>query len=1005
MAVAAIPDNESDRLKVLRDLEILDTPPEAEFEAIVRAASSACATPISLFSLIDAERQWFKANHGLPGVVETSRDIAFCSHAILGNELFEVPNATKGPRFIDNPLVTGEPKIRFYAGMPLRLSDGNCVGTLCVIDRRPRKLSAGQRETLDHLAHATVARLEAHRAIHLIKKRTFEQQLQLRSLYELTPAMLLSVDLQGRFLTVSDRWVEKMGYTRSEALGTSSLNIFTPTSLKRIQPIIQAAFAANKPCDNLECQMVTKRGEILDMLLSITLEYDSNDNPLRYVAVVEDITLKRRTENALHIASERARLATDSGQIGIWDWDIVNDILIWDDWMWRIYGQQPNHEIGTYAQWQSCVHPDDLHGAEKALSDALSSKHPFDTEFRIIWPDSSIHYLRGTANVTRDAEGNAIRMIGANWDITRLRNLATELAQQHELLRVTLKSIGEAVITTDAKGRVQWLNPIAEELTGWTCADAEGKLLTQVFNVVNEETRNPVENPCAICIAQGKVVGLANHTILISRNGEECGIEDSAAPICSEDGDILGVVLVFRDVTEQRRLSGEMTYRATHDSLTGLISRGEFELRLSNVLRKAHEEHSEHVLLFIDLDQFKLVNDTCGHSAGDYLLELVAKQFATVVRAHDTLARLGGDEFAIILEHCSADQAERLAEKICEHMEAFRFSHEGQQFRIGASIGLVPINHHCVTAVAILRAADSACYAAKESGRNCVHRWHDSDQELGRRGEMQWTTRIEQALLEDRFDLYAQQIDALHKNGTLHKNGASKGNGASHKNTGLHAEILLRMRDENNALIAPGRFLQAAARFHLISDIDRWVIDHIIALLADLPSLSDVDLLSINLSDQSIGDRAFHRWVVDRLTATALPIRSKLCFEITETYAVANPVDTALFIEEVRALGVRIALDDFGGGSASFAYLKNMIVDFLKIDGQFIRDLTSDPLDEIAVRGFAEVAKLIEVQTIAEYVEEPVVLKQLRDMGIDFAQGFLIHTPEALGPLLAQAGR
>jgi diguanylate cyclase (GGDEF)-like protein len=430
-----------------------------------------------------------------------------------------------------------------------------------------------------------------------------------------------------------------------------------------------------------------------------------------------------------------------------------------------------------------------------------------------------------------------------------------------------------------------------------------------------------------------------------------------------------------------------MSYRATHDALTGLVNRAEFEARLQRTLNKAHEEHSEHALMYIDLDQFKLVNDACGHAAGDQLLHQVAKLLAETVRGRDTLARLGGDEFAVILEHCKRDQAQRVAQQICDRMDDFRFLHAGQRFRIGTSIGLVPVDSRWPSTAAVMQAADTSCYAAKEAGRNRVHAWFDTDLAMrARHGEMQWAARLAEALDEDRFVLYAQCIYPI---------GEAAG--------GLHAEVLLRLLDHDGSIVPPGAFLPAAERFHLSSRIDRWVLRRSIEALKAEPDLSMIESLSINLSGQSIGDKAFHQQAIETLTEAGPAVCRRLCLEITETAAITNMADATAFIDAMRQHGIRFALDDFGAGASGFSYLKTLKVDYLKIDGQFIRDLQSDPLDDAAVRCFVDVARVVGVKTVAEFVDRPEVLARLREIGIDYAQGFLLHRPEPLDQVFRAA--
>jgi EAL domain-containing protein (putative c-di-GMP-specific phosphodiesterase class I) len=365
----------------------------------------------------------------------------------------------------------------------------------------------------------------------------------------------------------------------------------------------------------------------------------------------------------------------------------------------------------------------------------------------------------------------------------------------------------------------------------------------------------------------------------------------------------------------------------------------------------------------------------------------MARMLTDSVRTRDTIARLGGDEFAILMERCTVDQAQRVAQKLCDRMDDFRFVHEDRRFRIGMSIGLVPVDARWQTTSAIQQAADTSCYAAKEAGRNRVHTWFDTDVAMRERQfEMQWTTRIEHALDEDGFVLFAQRLTPLKS--------------ASH---GVHAEVLLRMCQDGGTLVAPGAFLPAAERFHLASRIDRWVLRHVVDWMKALADPSRIELLSVNLSGQSVGDRTFHRWALDVLANAGPSLCRALCLEITETAAVTNIADAAAFIDQVRAFGVKVALDDFGAGAASFGYLKTLRVDTLKIDGQFVRDLVDDPLDEVAVRCFADVAKVMGLTTVAEFVDKAAVLERLRAMDVDFAQGYLLHEPAPIGELISPA--
>jgi diguanylate cyclase (GGDEF)-like protein len=433
-------------------------------------------------------------------------------------------------------------------------------------------------------------------------------------------------------------------------------------------------------------------------------------------------------------------------------------------------------------------------------------------------------------------------------------------------------------------------------------------------------------------------------------------------------------------VSEQHRLSDEMSYRATHDALTGLYNRDEFERRLQKTLMAAQSDRTAHTLMYMDLDQFKLVNDAGGHAAGDRLLKHVADVVHELLQASDTFARLGGDEFGLIVSRRTLGQAQSIAHTICQTIDTFRFQHGNHRLHIGASIGLVPLDSRWPTAAALMQAADSACYAAKEAGRNRVHTYVEADQMIeARREDMQWVRRLEQALDTNRFVLYWQHITPLN---------ADK--------DGIHGEILLRMIGDGDKLIPPGAFLPSAERFQMAPRIDRWVVHAVFTWMAShRAQLCDVTTIAVNLSGQSISDRNFRQYVLDLLATMPLD-HHKLCFEITETAAITNQTDAIEFLRIMRTQGVRFALDDFGSGAASFGYLKSLPVDYLKIDGQFIQRLEHDLVDQATVRCIRDIARITGKKTIAEFVETESVETLLREIGIDYTQGYLRHRPEAL---------
>jgi len=993
MPAAPLPRDEARRLASLRGLNVLDTPPDGALDAIADAAAHLCRAPIALISLVDEGRQWFKSNIGLPGITEMSRDVAFCAHTILGDDILEVEDAAADPRFANNILVLGEPYIRGYAGVPLILSDGSRVGSLCMIDRRPRRLDERQREVLLKLARAAACALE-QRAVLQKQAQAVRRLPESEEFLERTGQL---AGVGGWALEVATNKITWTSETyRIHGLETSyvptvesAIGFYAPEA----RPVIEAAIANAGRTGagwDLELPFIRADGRRIWVRAvgNVTLQ---DGMPVRMAGAFQDITERVERTEALRAAQERVTLATESAQIGIWEWNLITGEKIWSPLMFQLYGMPPGEVPATVAAWRARLHAEDRDRATQALVDAIAGRRPYDTEFRVLWDDGSMHYLRGAGTVSFDNAGKPVRMVGATWDVTESRVLAAALATGNELLQVTLQSIGDGVITTDGAGCVVWMNPVAEQLTGWAADAAAGRPLQEVFRIFNEETHLPAPNPVDLCLAEGRIVGLANHTILVSRHGDEYGIEDSAAPIRGRGGEMLGVVLVFHDVTTQRRITSEMKHRATHDALTGLLNRTEFEVRLRYMLHKASADERQSAMLFIDLDQFKLVNDTCGHHAGDLLLKEVARVMVDLVRSSDCVARLGGDEFAVLLDRCTVEQAAAVAQKLCDRMEDFRFTHGGQRFRLGTSIGLVPVDGRWQDISGIMQAADACCYAAKEEGRNRVHVWSDRDQAVtARHGEAQWAGKLAQALDDDLFVLFAQKIHRLHA--------------APHDAQGVHAEVLLRMVGTDGKLYAPGAFLPAAERFHMISRIDRWVLDRAIGWMNALPDPCVIDMLAVNISGQSIGDAAFQIWVINRLADAGPRICHRLCLEITETAVVTSLTDAARFIEQVRRAGVRVALDDFGAGASSFGYLKSLQVDYLKIDGQFVSNLISDALDEAAVRSFVDVAGVIGLRTIAEFVDSEPLIAKLKTMGVNYAQGYLMHRPVPIDELLEQVG-
>ena len=594
----------------------------------------------------------------------------------------------------------------------------------------------------------------------------------------------------------------------------------------------------------------------------------------------------------------------------------------------------------------------------------------YSTTVRITARDE-IGLLGDHFNQMRETIGKRVRDLNAS---------EKALFAAKERAEVTLLSIGDAVITTDMDSRIENLNPVAQKLTGWTTEEAVGRPLEEVFRISDEFSEEPVENPISRCLHQRRVIKLQNHTVLTDRSGNSYPIEDSAAPIFDRNGKIIGAVLVFHDVSKARHMTRQLKYQASHDALTGLYNRDEFERRMRSALDDAKVDGSEHVLCYLDLDQFKLVNDTCGHIAGDELLRQLGNLLKAKVRDSDILARLGGDEFGLLIMNCPFERARNIVETIRDEIREFQFVWANQSFQIGVSIGVVPVRADSGTLSDMLSAADVICYLAKEQGRNCVRYYEkDDDEHAQRYGEMQWSSRIISALRENRFVLHYQKIVSLdNTNEPL-----------------IEAELLVRMLDNDGNIIMPGAFIPAAERYQHMTDIDRWVIRAAFRSPDIMEKSPRIRGFTINISGQSLCADDFLSFVITEIESSGIE-PGRVCFEITETTAIANLSRAKEIISELRGKGCLFALDDFGSGLSSFAYLKNLTVDFLKIDGTFIRDIVEDRTDHAMVEAINQVGHAMNIQTIAEFIESAEIKSELFLMGIDYGQGYAIHKPEPL---------
>lgn len=594
-------------------------------------------------------------------------------------------------------------------------------------------------------------------------------------------------------------------------------------------------------------------------------------------------------------------------------------------------------------------------------------------EHRHFFPEREINFIESIAH-------EAALVINTQMLYEEKEQVSRKAKKMNEHIHVMFNATSEGILSVDNEMKCTFMNTAAINMLGYTPYELYEKDVHDTLHHSDINGNKIKRKDCAIYRSLTEDKSLySDNEYFRTKSGNAFPVHFSATPIY-EDGEVTGAVIVFRNVAAEKAIENKLNYLATHDSLTGLINRHEFEARLSQLIEESHIDNTHHALCYLDLDQFKIVNDTCGHIAGDELLRQIATLLKSHIRQGDTLGRLGGDEFGLLFPHCVQDKALELSEELRKTIEDFRFTWEGKNFNIGVSIGVVPIDKMTENLHGVLSAADAACYLAKDSGRNRIHVYHEDDAKLAKHyGEMHWVNKINTALERNQFALYFQPISPIANTHNLHS----------------FIEILVKINIDNT-LIPPGAFIPAAERYNLMPLIDQWVLKKTFYWLKKNTQLvNQLDTCSINISGASIGEPTFLSFIIDQLESGQVPI-NKICFEITETTAVSNLTQALHFIQELKKRGCRFALDDFGSGMSSFSYLKTLPVDFIKIDGNFVRNIADDNIDRTMVDAIIQVGRAMNIQTIAEYVENQRTLDVLQGIGINFVQGFGICEPQPI---------
>ncbi|WP_226662686.1 EAL domain-containing protein [Microbulbifer aggregans] len=821
-------------------------------------------------------------------------------------------------------------------------------------------------------------------------QRIIEVESSFRAAMENSRVGMLLVSMDSRIIQANASFCRFIGFTEVELRGLQIQEIIFSGDRPPLvavsvgEPLYdQCAPESRGP----EWRFVRKNGDIVWGHWASSLARGVCNEPLYAVVQVEDIDWRKRSEAQLARAEERWKFSlTVTGQ-GVYDWDLISGKTFFSKWLVSDIGID-HRLLGTRDDWLARIHKEDraqLLDAQRAHFDGRRKN--IDCQYRVRTDTGSYRWIHEVARIMERGErGEPLRSIGILRDITENKDMAKSLAEEKEHLQVTLTAIADAVIATDPQQKITFMNPVAEQMTGWHLGEAKGLHIAQVFQLSNGRQGVSIPSPIKESLARGEPVASGEGAVLHDRRGDSYDIKCSASPLRAGTGQLLGCVLVFQDVTETRQLIKQLRYKASHDDLTHLPNREAFRWEINEAVESVRDSDDVHVLAYIDLDRFKVINDSAGHQAGDALLKIVAKFLRDQLRTTDSVARLGGDEFGLLLRDCGKDQARLRCEQLVRQVGALRFRWNKRVFDVGASVGITEIHRNNNRLADLMSQVDVACYSAKHAGRGAVVIYEmDSSAAADQHRQIYMASTIREALDENRLKLFAQPIVRA---GDVQRIS--------------HFELLVRMVDTEGNLILPGAFIPAAERYGLMLQVDQWVTQEFFRRWGSRAAASGLSF-ALNISADALGDKAFQRQLISELNDSPMPA-ARLGFEITETAMVNQMESASQFVSDLRSMGCSVALDDFGNGLSSFNYLKAFSIDYIKIDGSFVRDVESNFVDLMIVESINQVAHRLNARTIAEFVEDEATAVRLNAIGVDFVQGYYIGRPKPLDEVLSPGG-
>lgn len=813
------------------------------------------------------------------------------------------------------------------------------------------------------------------------KEHIVESENRFRNAMEYSAIGMALVSPEGKWMQVNKALCKLLDYSQETLLTLNFQQITHPEDLSADLKLLDDLYHDRIPSYSMEKRYIRSDGEIVWALLVVSVVRDHEQQPLYYISQVEDINDLKKTEIINRRLMERITLANEAGGIGIWELDMKKQQISWDKRMYELYHVPLNTPV-TEAIWQQYIHPEDFNYVVNEYNAALNQRQPYRLEFRLLLPNGDIVHLRNQANIVCDKNGNIQRVIGTTLDMTEIRNLTEALHEEKERLHITLDSIGEAVVCTDQEMKITFMNPVAEKMTGWANTIALGQPINQIIKLTNGVDGPEIDNPIEHCLTHRPYSSLNESMVLHHRDGQYYDIQESVAPLKTLEGGIVGAVLVFQDVGESRAMMRKLSHSASHDNLTGLPNRANFENKLKMAIQKSVDQNQQHALAFLDLDYFKAVNDTAGHPAGDALLKELSQLMRQNLRNSDCVARLGGDEFGLLMLNCTLPHAKAITQSLVSMINGYHFYWENKLYRIGASAGVTQISSSNSQRSEIMAQADIACYTAKHSGRGQVYLYQPRQKQLlARQHELLSREDIEDILSKNQLSLQLTPT--------------------APPKTPLSVcfyQVSYEVNQPQSIIVSQSAFEEAALLYNLRAKVDNWVCEQLLVEQAEAINHKGL-ALAIPLSEVALLKEDFRQSLLALVQNTVLPAQS-LYWMVDESTLLQYPFAIGNFLAKLQQLGCKLIVKEFGHNLNDFELLAEHTINYLKFNSELIAHIHINQMDEVLVSIINGTAQRANIATLAGPAELPPTLNKLIAIGVDLADGETIGRTQPLSEVL-----